>query len=1226
MDLAQGQIKEKALKDGGFSDEEIDQWKSQTASDLQTGGFSGQEVRDYFGQKNFDGSDIKNTVSQNVKAQATATDGTRAKREPIDASVKPVEAKDIWDAMAVGWGNSVLGLAINKGKSPLSANPNAGTMDTAMSAAGQMSGDLPFMIPGAVAGEVLGAGAGAATGNLGAVVPGAIAGSAAGAFALPNALRKSLIDHYDKGDITSAKDFADRVVGTTWEGAKGAIVGAASAVTGGFGGALAGTVGRLAGEVLAQTTVSSALEGHLPEKKDFINGAIAIGGLHAAGLAIGKMAAIPSKLANIYSKTGSMPAETIEASSNDPTLKGEILSQNPDLPIEAKPDVPPDKVFPNATNPPDLTIPPKEETTAKAPEARAEILSRIGEQKENDDGTIVERAKDSLDKGVSQYLDYTKAVANVIKEIGDQPLNDKNAHVLMRLHAAVNDKVREFVETGTRDFNTGEINGESYMSVINDIKKDLGESGIDDVNAYRISARSLELQEEGKTQTGDRANDKAFVDANPQLKKYADRILNVRNKTLDYLGASGRYSDKQIDAMKEFSAYTPLKKIMETDQLTGSIPGDAKSIQRIGSSDLQIVNPIASDLKDLSMMIRLANETHATNTFIDNMSESEDPSIYFRRSENQKGLASATQIAGYEDGQRTLYDVPKDVADSIKAMAGNRPAMSVWTTLLKPFASALRLGTVNNPLFALRHAWRNQLTAPTLTQTGLKPFEALLYAPKYFEKGDSYHNFVYDGGATNSIIDMGEGYLDGKIFELDKKAPILQKAWNTIKTAAEVSHVAIVANDNVIRFAEYSRMLDKGATRTEAAFAAREVLPDFQKAGLQRSAIQQITAFLNVHAQGLTRMGEETINNPLGYIAKNLAYITVPSILLSVAQRDDDAIKDLPAWQRYNYWAIHTSNWRPANTLSEAMSVKEAYPSNVRQLPGGDYEVNDGTIWRMQKPFTNGILFGSAVEASIDAWRKKDPSAFEDFAKNVIKSAIVEPVPTGLSPVIEQYENRSFYTGQPIVGQSMENKLPEVQYDRYTSETAKVLGKILSYVPLIKDIGPQDARLTSPKVIDNYMHSWGGTLGYYAVDVADKGLVAAGIAPKTVKPTETLADIPFVKEFVIRFPSARPESVSQFEDRYKMADQIKNSINFLLKQGDVQGAVKLQSRYELNMERLQGADKAIKNMNATIQKAYQNPDIDPTQKRQIIDSLMFGMVSISKEGNKLMDEFENKGK
>lgn len=1212
--LSDGQQREQALRDGGFTDDEVNQWKGATAQSLQQGGFSAEEVRGYFGQKEPDMSAAQAHVQKNLAAPPA--DGQKPKREPLDVSVKPVEAKDIWDAMAAGWGNSILGLAFGHQESPIQVPENASVAQSFASNITQMAGDLPMMAAGAVAGG-------------GAASPLTSAGMA---FAVPAAMRKVLIDQYQKGDIQDAGDFARRIVGTTWEGAKGFITGAASAAVGGnlkvanaLGSplikALTGTATQVGSEVAAQTVVSSALEGHLPSSRDFLHAAVAIGGLHAVGYGVGKAGYIQEKLQNIYAETGAHPSEVIEAANNDPALKGELLSANPDLPKEAAPPSVPPEEPPTTTPEGGSGEPPQQDG------ARDEILSRIGEQQPPEKVPLKDKLADGFNSLYAKHLDYTKVIGDVVNEIGDQPLDENNARVLMRLHAAVADKTKEFIENGTRDFNTGEVNGESFTKILDDYKGETGDQNLEGLKAYGIAARSLELEDRGISQPGLRENDKAFVENNPGVKPFFDRLVQYNNRVLDYLGESGRYSTEQIDAMKDLNQnYISFKKILDKDELTGKAPSTAKDIKKIGNSDLQFQDPILSTIQNTDRMIKLAHETEAANTFIDQMSKSETPEDFYRVSENQSGLPSKTQIAGYVNGERTLYDVPSEVADAINRMAGNKPAIGVFASILKPFAGMLRLGTVNNPLFAFRHAWRNQLTGLTLSKTNLLPAEALLYAPEYLSKGESYHNFVYDGGAVNSLLNFDKSYVDGKIYELNKEAPFLSKAWNTVKTVADFSHMAIVTNDNIVRFAEYSKMLEKGASRSEAAFAAREVLPDFQKAGLQRSALQSITAFLNVHLQGQSRMFQELGDNPYGYVAKNLAYITVPSIILSAIQSGDDGIQDLPNWQKYNYWNFHISHWRDANSLAEAMSVKSAYPSNLRQMPDGKYQVNDGTIYRIQKPFTNGILFGSFIEVALDAWRKKDASGFAEFSKTVGGSVLAEPIPTALTPVLEQAVNRDFYTGTSIVRQSMENKLPELQYDRYTSETAKVLGKMLSYVPLAKDIGPSDARLGSPKVIENYIHGWGGTMGYYAVNVLDKGLRAAGVAPEDVKPVDTLADIPFVKEFVVRFPNARPQSVSDFETRYKQSDQVFHSIQALMKEGNVAEAVKLQDRYSINMDRLNGVDKGIQNINASIQKTYQNPGIDPVQKRQLIDMMMYQMTGMAKQGNILMDEFEKRAK
>jgi hypothetical protein len=1243
-----GLLKAQQLKFGGYTDQQVDDWKSATAQKLQQGGYSADQINQYFGRKEPDMSGFKSKVADNLKKNGYVP------------PTGPIEAKGLIEAAKAGWEQGNVGMFVG-GKPDTVLGPDAGYGQHFVASAAQMLGDFPTMLA-----------AGGAAFETGPI------GMAAAAFAAPPAIRSLLTDEYNKpGGIDSAGEMASRITKATIEAMKGATVGVASELTGGLGGALAGTAGRVAAEIAAQTTVSSALEGHLPSKNDFINGAIAIGGLHAVGY-------ITPKLMNIYKNTGALPHETIEAASNDPALKGELLSENQDIPKDAKGSEPPppsedQTKSEDGSNVP-ATIPKEEDTKPGASAARDEILSRIGEKKEPAKKSLVDTVSDGIDSAVANGLDYTTAVKDQIEALGDKLDNPENAHVLMRIFAAVNDKVAQFLDVGTRDFNTAEVNGESLMDIFQEYKQKTGDILLNNFKAFGIAARTLELGLRGKDQPGTenrsdaQSADREFLRNNPQVAPFFQRFVDFGNRVIDYVAASGRYSQESAEAIKDLNQrHISFKKIIEPDPITGLTPSGSRAIKKIGDSDLKLQDPILSRLKDLKALIELAHITKAHNTYISDMlgedlqqhlqepvpgqallggeveeTDTQKPDALIRRSKNQTGpMDPKTQVAYWDNGKRTLFDVPKEVAASLNRMVGNDPAISTWTSLLKPFATALRIGTVDNPLFAPRHAWRQELTAPTLSQTGLKMFQAFSYLPEFLKGGDKVQNFFYDGGAVSSLKPLAENYLDNKIYELNKDAPFTDKAWNLAKRVGDFSHMLIVSHDNMIRFAEYSRMLDKGASRVEAAFAAREVLPDFQKQGLQRSALLQITAFLNVHLQGQSRMFQALGQDakvmqgylkgdvaPLdalkqlgtGYIAKNLAYITVPSVLLSLAQSNDDALKDSPNWQKYNYWQIHMANWRPANSLAEAMSVKSAYPSNYRLMPDGTHQVNDGTIYRIQKPFTNGILFGSGIEAAMEAFQKKDPGAFGSFVKTVGRSLIPDALPTAVQPLVEQAVNRQMYTNTALVRQSMENKLPEMQYDRYTSETAKALGKVLSYVPLVRDIGPSDAKLDSPQVLENYIRGWSGTLGYYAVNVIDKGLRAAGIAPDVVKPVDTLSDIPFVKEFTIRFPNAKPQSISDFEDRYKQASQVQASIKAMAQQGNIVEARRLMDKYSINMDKLVGIDKAIQNTNMAIQKVYQDPGINPVQKRQLIDTMMYHMVSAAKFGNAQMDEFSEMAK
>ncbi len=1237
--MTPGQIKEQQLRDGGFNDDAVNQWRGKTAQQLSDGGYNPQQVRDYFGTKEPDMSGAAAAVKENLKQHTMA-----------DGSPKPVQ--DIWGAMEAGWQGSFSGL-FSRGKMPdVVPSGNESIVQSFAESAAGLVGDIPAMAAGMVSGGAAGT----------SIAPGlgTALGASAGAFSVPAAMRRVLIDHYQKGDLQDAGDFARRVVDTTWEGTKGALVGVASEFTGGLAGAFGGTAAKLAAEVATQTTVSKGLEGELPNRDDFIHGAVAIVGLHGLTYAGGKLAPISEKLMNIYKESGVKPNEVAEAIDKDPHLKGEVLAENPDLPKGTSPNLPEVKE-PSGTLESEPKITPEhEQTQSESDKAQEEILARQGEQTKEEKAPLLERLRDNFDAEYAKHMDKTILIKNVMDEMGKTEITPENAHVLARLHGAVEDKVTQFMEVNTRDFRTGEVNGEGLKPLIDEYKKATGDESLDKLKAYGIAARTLELGGRGIEQLGTdqhsdaQSPDRVFLNANKEIQPYFDRLVEWKNRSLDYVVDSGRYSQELGEMLKDKNKrYFSFKKIVEADELTGKPPTSAKGIKAIGDSSLKLKDPFQSMIEDTGTMIRMAQETHTTNTFVESIllhqnelaisnleAKLDGPQIegapgeapkamdpILRKAEKQKGPLGSNQIAYYLDGERTVYDTRPEIAEVIKSLAGNKPAADLWTTMLKPFATMLRYGTVDNPLFALRHSWRNQLTAVTLSKTGMIPGEALGNAKEFAAKGDLVNQFMYDGGGVNRVVGkLGKGYLDGEIYRLNDKAPFLDKAWNKIKTLGEFSHMAIVANDNLLRFTEYKKTLAQGGSRTEAAFNAREVLPDFQKAGLQQSALQSVTAFMKVHMLGQARMAQEVGSNPLGYIAKNLAAITVPSLLLAAAQSGDDAVDDLPSWQKYNYWPVHIPDWKPANNLGEAMQIKNAYPSQARQKADGSWEINRGTIYRIQKPFTNGIFFGSAAEVALDAWKKGNPEKFGAFLKTIAGSTIAEPIPTGLAPMAEQMVNKNFYTDNPIVRQGMENKLPEMQYDAYTSQTARTLGKLLSYVPLARDIGPKDAKLDSPMVIDNYLKGWGGTLGQYAVDAMDKALRASGVAPKDVGPVGTLADTPFVREFVIRYPNGHPQSVVDFQERFQKTDAVHNSIQQMIKEGNVKGALDLQDRYAMNMDRLKGIDTAVKNTNATIQKLIRLPDVDPVQKRQLIDTMMYQMTSAAKMGNKIMDEFEKHAK
>ena len=78
-------------------------------------------------------------------------------------------------------------------------------------------------------------------------------------------------------------------------------------------------------------TTAAGIEGRLPEPHEFVDAAILVGGIHAAG-GLRHVPEVVPKLRDIYAKTGKDPIAVAQAAETDPTVRQDILSINRDIP------------------------------------------------------------------------------------------------------------------------------------------------------------------------------------------------------------------------------------------------------------------------------------------------------------------------------------------------------------------------------------------------------------------------------------------------------------------------------------------------------------------------------------------------------------------------------------------------------------------------------------------------------------------------------------------------------------------------------------------------------------------------------------------------------------------------------------------------------------------------------------------------------------------------------
>lgn len=1236
-------------RQAGFTDQEIEDFITEEKAKAEAAGFSSAEVDEYYGRKQFDDAPIKALLNDNHKQATTPQAGSETLPKPITNFTEAIEA---------GLQMSVSGL-VARGKAPeFIVDENTSRANRIAANVTSLAGDIPAMVGGYALGG------------------GQITGMA-GAFALPTALRRILMDKYEKGEVQGFDDFWDRLSGTVLDTAKswitGAATGAAGKVVGGLdipSKVLKGSA-VTAAELSTMVTVGSALEGHVPNADDFVDTAIALGFVKGS-------AAMAKKLRNIYAETGVTPEQLAKDAEADPTIKQDLGSDNVDVPRKYK--------------------------TA---------LEKVGEKISSGE----QEAKPSTWQDVyTKFVDDLNPIREEVKKMnklieeGKQG-DGQDPYTLMRLLRGSIGRSAHFLEQGTTDFKTLKTNGESLRDILK------GEQDLDSLRQFLVARRAVELHGRGINPGVELPTAQAAVkEGGKRFNDIAKRITDYQNRVTQYLRDSGVLSDKAYEAMTEANkAYVPFFRVMD-EQAAGIGKGSSvkNPIHGIKGSDRQIIDPLESIIKNTYVYVALAERNAANKSFITHADKTGIAGEFYRKvpqpvqaievkepeirkmfeaftsevkqrssvqrttettkrgeakapdskafthvknrtlealkargfsdgEANQmidrlmaKGGESSTvetlirevekteyiqelnirlpheaatifrkvstplkpnEIAVFENGKRQVYEVDPDVASAFKAM--DAETANLFVKLIAVPAQTLRAGAILSPDFMARNALRDQLSAMILSKHGFFPvFDFVRGAMSLIKKDEHYGNWLKSGGANAAMVSVDRQYLSQHLFNLSKETGLMERAWNVAKSPIEVLRVASELVENATRLGEFKKATAGTAgTRADlqkAGFASREVTLDFARIGANMRAVNMISAFTNAQIQGLDRVVRGFGENPIGMSAKIAASITLPSMLLWWANHDDERWKEIPNWQKDLFWIVMTKDH----------------------------------IYRIPKPFELGLIFGTLPERSMEAYFTDNPQAFHDFEKSMIDAFTPNLTPQIAQPIIEQFSNRSLFTGMPVIPAGAEKLLPEYQYHEYTTELTKALGHVIGAFPGLREraisdeqslIGGVARALSTPALVENYVRSWTGGLGMYAIQLADKALREAGALPDPVKPTPTLADIPFIKAFVVRYPAASAQSIQDFYSAYFAQKRYIDTINAKAKEGDPV-AEQLLFEHSDRMLDLTAMKDALSEHSQLVRLIYKNPDTPADEKRQLIDTLYFRMIEIADAGNSVLRE------
>lgn len=1220
--LAQGQQEEQYYRQMGADDSQIDQWKQGQIKDFRDAGADDKQINDYFGTGQKDVSDIQKGVRDNLNKW-------KDERRDESGKMPPHEATTFGEGLQAAWQGSAIGTIARGGAPPDVLMPEH--MGHAMRLAAkfeQYGIDAPVMAGGGILGMMLGAPAGAAAGGLPGIPVGMAAGAGFGAFAAPSFIREMLIQHYQNPDgIHDPHEFMAEVGAAAWKATKDGIPGAIGASVGALAKPVLGVATGLGAEYLSMVGSQSAIAQHLPTWNEFMDGALMMGVLHTP--------AVAGKLMNIYAKTGERPADIAEAAQTDATLKQQLVSENPGEPEQATP---------KEEELPDNVIPLKKpETTEEEPPddisaSREAVLSRLAKDQSQDKPSwltpsgFMQNLGDSWNKFYDSTVNKYAGIGRAEDQAG---FESENGGLDSPYQRAINytswrGKMQRAFQFSTIDYATGKANGEGLEPILKDIKPEDQR----DFMAYALSRRAVERDQagpngEGKETGIDLEAAQKVIDADhSRFGEIFDRLAGFNNRMLKYAYDSDLVSKDSYDRiLGQSKDYLPLLRQQDIDEFLGEPPeGRGRIAPEMKGSDRLILDPIESIYRNTARIFEAAERNSVGLNFANMIEKSENGWAIAEKVENPKG--NDNEFSFLRNGEKETWKTMPEFADGIRALNYDPGLSNAFLKILMIPGSWLRTGTVLSPDFITRHGIRQTVTGSvhSAIDNPIKfVYNTMLAFKDVIGKSDAYQKAMSSGGMSGEIRSLDKYLADSNIWTLNKETGNwMDKTWNVLRKPIQGLEWAAHVSDTVQRVAEFKALggAEENATAAEihtAGSAMREVTLDYDRSGSQTKIMRSLTPFMNIGIQGTDRLLRAFKDDPQGTATKAVMAITLPTLANWALNHKDSRYKDAPQWEKDLYWLFPMDKWEKAQSPEDAM----ARPDDLRrQLPDGTWEVNNGTTVKISKPFELGVIFGSLPERIFSAAFDKDPEAFKGFIGTLIHGITPNIIPTPIVPFAESMINHNIFLDRPIIPDHLQSVAPEMQYNEYTSGTAKQLAGMLGYVPGKLGFKPGESklvdRMSSPMIVDNWIREWSGTMGQYALKIAD------AVQPRDVstgeRPAMEMSDIPFVKAFISRNPSQGMQPIQDFYELYNRAQLIQNTVKTMEKQGRIDLAAEYMKENQADAFKLQPIHQALGAEAALIKAININPQYSATEKRQLIDTAYYQMWNMAKQGVSIINE------
>ncbi|WP_320008444.1 LPD38 domain-containing protein [Maridesulfovibrio sp.] len=791
----------------------------------------------------------------------------------------------------------------------------------------------------------------------------------------------------------------------------------------------------------------------------------------------------------------------------------------------------------------------------------------------------------------------------------------ESAYVAARMSTSHADQIAAVIEHGHPIWREGamDVEGEGLARIFEPVAAEL-----DRFTSWMVGLRARKLMDEGRENLFSKDEIDELCKLNEgRATKYEDvrqNYIQFKTKVLDFAEAAGIVSGSGR-LVWEHDEYIPFYRINdETADVKApkgkkGIASQYSGIRRLQGGTANLGDPFENIIRNFSHLIDASVKNNAMEQAMTNAEKIGEavPADFKWQALKLKGGALRSALvktlgddkavgqltAAQRDSLQTVFRmVAPDAKDVVHVLRDGKPVYyhvgdplllrsltavnaQSWNNMgmkaARFFKRLLTTGVTSTPDFMLRNIVRDTVHAWGVDRTGtFKPlvgsFKGTIKTMrkdedtvKMMAAGAAFHggySYGHDPGAGKLVVeklvkkhDIDESTILDTPEKLGKFMKYGWDRWQEFGSAFE----------NATRARLYEGVKEKGGTHLEAAYEAKDIM-DYSMGG-DWPAIRflcETVPFFGARMVGLHRLGRGAYENPQAFLTKG-AMVALASVLLYLNNRDRDEFKELEHWDRDNYYHFFISDKH----------------------------------FRMPKPFEIGAIFGTLPERLTEfAVDGQDGDLLADRLQFMLTQTFNVGTPQIITPVIEQWADKSFFTGRSIVPMRLQRLRPEAQRDHRTSETAALLGEKTG---------------TSPKRIEHLVNGYFGTLGVYVLSMSD--VITRRMVDAPEMPSRRLDDMPLIKSFYRDKPARHSRYLTELYDMVHEADELYLTVMAYSKSGSPEKAKQLlqdKDNRKLLAKRpaLNQLRRAIGEFEKGIRQVHLSRTLTPDQKRERIDRLL----------------------